>query len=583
MKRGKKVLTVFLAVLLLLSTSMQILAADPAGEGTEPAPESAPAENERPELTEEERLQQELDAVYAMPVESNAIEGWPQGPGTYGEAAIVMEVETGAILYGKNIDEHYFPASITKVLTSLIALENGQLSDPVQFSNECVSSVKPDEASIGMKEGNQISLEQALYATLLASANEAAYAVGESVGKNAGYDYSWFIQQMNQRCQELGGANSNFVNANGVHDPNHYTCARDMALISREMFKHPEFFTIAQTHEYTIPASETTEEHIFQQHDKMLDPGDENYYEYVIGGKTGYTSDALSTLITMADNGSMQLVCVVLKTHGQNIYPDTRNLLEYAFSNFGKVMAADYESSEYVESIGNTQAADESAGTGTEGETAAPEGSPEGEGTPDGTVPEGSPEGEGTPDGAAAPEGSPEGEGTPDGTAAPEGSPEGEGTPDGTVPEGSTDGAVEADAGAMDTGTEENSNGYVILPNGVEFQDLDMEIIPDGDTGNTGTLEYRFSGNLMGSVRAVLSPSYLEEGIVKTRNGKADKDSDGPKIKNPFKKLIKKCKALIQSKTPMEKKILLLEGVILLILIIMFIVLLNRMKRHRRD
>lgn len=110
-----------------------------------------------------------------------------------------------------------------------------------------------------------------------------------------------------------------------------------------------------------------------------------------------------------------------------------------------------------------------------------------------------------------------------------------------------------------------------------------MEIIPDGDTGNTGTLEYRFSGNLMGSVRAVLSPSYLEEGIVKTRNGKADKDSDGPKIKNPFKKLIKKCKALIQSKTPMEKKILLLEGVILLILIIMFIVLLNRMKRHRRD
>ena len=411
--------------------------------------------------------------------------------------------------------------------------------------------MKPDEASIGMKEGNQISLEQALYATLLASANEAAYAVGESVGKNAGYDYSWFIQQMNQRCQELGGANSNFVNANGVHDPNHYTCARDMALISREMFKHPEFFTIAQTHEYTIPASETTEEHIFQQHDKMLDPGDENYYEYVIGGKTGYTSDALSTLITMADNGSMQLVCVVLKTHGQNIYPDTRNLLEYAFSNFGKVMAADYESSEYVESIGNTQAADESAGTGTEGETAAPEGSPEGEGAPDGTVPEGSPEREGT--------------------------------PDGTVPEGSTDGAVEADAGAMDTGTEENSNGYVILPNGVEFQDLDMEIIPDGDTGNTGTLEYRFSGNLMGSVRAVLSPSYLEEGIVKTRNGKADKDSDGPKIKNPFKKLIKKCKALIQSKTPMEKKILLLEGVILLILIIMFIVLLNRMKRHRRD
>ena len=136
-----------------------------------------------------------------------------------------------------------------------------------------------------------------MHAMLLASANEAAYAIGESVGVNAGHDYNWFIEQMNSRCKELGGENSNFANTNGLHDPNHYTCARDMALIGRELFKHPEFFQIVQTLNYTIPASETTEEHVFHQKHKMLQPSNSNYYPYTIGGKTGYTSDALSTLI----------------------------------------------------------------------------------------------------------------------------------------------------------------------------------------------------------------------------------------------------------------------------------------------
>ncbi len=303
------------------------------------------------ELTPEEQLQQELDQVYAMEVQSNGWEAWPAGPGTYGEAAIVMEVGTGTILYAKNIDAHHYPASITKLVTTLAALKNGNLQDPVTFSHNSVSFLKWDEASIGMKEGNQLTLEQALYATLLASANEAAYAVGESVGVNAGHDYNWFIQQMNEICRELGGTNSNFVNTNGLHDPNHYTCARDMALIGRELFQYPDFFRIAQTPQYTIPASATTEEHVFQQHHEMLLPDNSDYYPYAIGGKTGYTSDALSTLVTMADNGSMQLVCVVLKTHGINVYPDTRNLLEYGFQNFRKVSVAEEETSKNVEEI----------------------------------------------------------------------------------------------------------------------------------------------------------------------------------------------------------------------------------------
>ena len=264
-------------------------------------------------------------------------------------AAGSFDLASGEVDYAQNIFNKMYPASITKVLTSLIALKYGNLSDKVTFSNDCISFMQPGDSSVGLKEGNVISLEQALYATLLASANEAAYAVAENVGKNAGHDYNWFIQQMNEECKSLGGNNSNFVNANGLHDDNHYTCARDMALIGREIWRYPEFLKICQEQSYTIPASDTTEEHVFPQHHKMLIKENKNYYQYAVAGKTGYTSNALSTLITMADNGNMKLVCVVLRTHGANIYPDTKNLFEYVFNNFQKIPVADEKKPDEVE------------------------------------------------------------------------------------------------------------------------------------------------------------------------------------------------------------------------------------------
>ena len=376
-----------------------------------------------------------------------------------------MEVGTGAILYAKNIDDHHYPASITKVMTALVALENGQLTDTVTFSHDSVAFLQPGYSSVGLKEGNIISLDQALHATLLASANEAAYAVGESVGINAGYDYNWFLEQMNIRCKELGGENSNFVNTNGLHDPNHYTCARDMALIGRELFKYPEFFSIVQTLNYEIPESETTEQHVFQQKHKMLIPGNSNYYEYAIGGKTGYTSDALSTLITMADNGNLQLVCVVLRTHGANIYPDTRNLFDYAFANFQKISVEENETSEDVDEC----------------------------------------------------------------------------------------------------------SGYVVVPNGVEFTDLDMEIIPDGGTSTEATLEYRYDDQVVGSARAVLSQSYLAEHAQKVQDVKElraqTKEKSEDNEKNLWEKLVEK----FGKKSLTEKIIILVASILLLVLIAVFL------------
>lgn len=297
--------------------------------------------------------QQQLEDTYKQEVQTNQLKEWPQAPGIYGDAGIVMDAETGAVLYGKNIDQQEYPASITKLLTALLAFEYCDMTEDVVITAESLTCLGDGYASIGLKEGNVISMEQALYAMLLASSNEVAYAVGETVAKTQGEDYQWFIDEMNRKVEELGGTNSHFVNTNGVHEEDHYTCARDMALIAKELFDYPEFFTICQTTSYTIPASATTEEHIFQQKHEMLVPGYSDYYEYAVGGKTGYTTEANNTLVTMADNGEMKLVCVTLKVFPGHVYSDTKALLDYGFSNF-QHMAIDVDGSQGIEKILDT-------------------------------------------------------------------------------------------------------------------------------------------------------------------------------------------------------------------------------------
>ena len=362
MKQSKKVVARIIILILALFTVIpgtvsQKVYAEPGGsESSQAADASKDDSNKKEEkkeedMTPEEREKKAEEDAYKMEIQSNGWKNWPKGPGTYGEAAIVMDAGTGSILYAKNIDEHEYPASITKVLTSLIALKYGNLSDKVTFSNDCISFMQPGDSSVGLKEGNVISLEQALYATLLASANEAAYAVAENVGKNAGHDYNWFIQQMNEECKSLGGNNSNFVNANGLHDEQHYTTAHDMARIGAAVYQKEAFRTISQSLSHTIPATNlVNEERTFQQKHKMLWPQNDNYYEYCKGGKTGYTDQARTTLVTMADNGDMQLVAVVLYDFGNDAYIDTRAMFDYAYSNFSKISLKDQKLPEGVKS-----------------------------------------------------------------------------------------------------------------------------------------------------------------------------------------------------------------------------------------
>ena len=179
-------------------------------------------------MTFEEALQASYDTV----PDTDNIQGWPQGPRVYGNSAIVMDMDSGAVLYAKKPDERHYPASITKLLTALVALENSKTDDEVYFSEDSVSFLEPGDASIGMTPGEILSMNDALYGMLLASANEVSYAIAESVGKLMGGDYNTFIQAMNDRAAELGCTGSHWMNANGLHDEQHYTTAHDMALIA---------------------------------------------------------------------------------------------------------------------------------------------------------------------------------------------------------------------------------------------------------------------------------------------------------------------------------------------------------------
>ncbi len=257
---------------------------------------------------------------------------WPEGPDVEAESAIVMDAESGLVLYEKNADAQQYPASITKIMTTLLALENCSLDETVTFSADAVYKNEGETSHIARDLGEEMTLEDTLYAVMLESANECAWAVGEHVG---GGDIDTFVDMMNARAAQLGCTNTHFANPNGLHDDNHYTSARDMALISQEAIKNPMFRKIIGTTQYTIPPTNKHSDPTYlNNHHKMLNSykGSEYLYEYCIGGKTGYTEAAHNTLVTYAEKDGMLLICVVMKTWSP--YDDTIELFDYCFDNF---------------------------------------------------------------------------------------------------------------------------------------------------------------------------------------------------------------------------------------------------------
>ena len=261
---------------------------------------------------------------------------WPNAPSTSAGSAVLIDADTGAVLYDKNSHTKAYPASITKLMTGLLTIENCSLDEIVTFSQTAAKSVVPGvDANIATKVGEKFTVEQSLYALLLSSANEVAYGLAEHVAGSL----ASFTDMMNSRAKELGALNTHFSNASGLSDTNHYTTAYDMAMIGRLCFTNSTFISIdSYVGNYKLGPTNLTPEIRSLHSTNLMFKGQQFFYQYCKGGKTGFTDESGYTLISYAEKDGMRLICVVMKeSKADDRYNDTKSLFEYGFNNFKKV------------------------------------------------------------------------------------------------------------------------------------------------------------------------------------------------------------------------------------------------------
>ncbi len=285
--------------------------------------------------------EQRLEQQRAMPVQSNEVPNWPTGPIVNAESAILMDADTGVILYSKNIHQREYPASTTKTLTALIVSEQCQLDEIVTFSYDAVFDTPRDSSHIAMDVGQELTLEQSLQAILICSANEVCYALAEHITHTT--DWSVFAEIMNERAEELGCLNSHFANPNGLPDENHYTTAYDLAMIGRAFFANELLCKITTTRRMEFPATDKLPLGKLENNQMMIIPGGVYAYEGLVGCKTGFTDDARYCLVSCAEKNGMKLICVVLRDEQPYQYEDTIALFDYGFANFEKVNVSQQE------------------------------------------------------------------------------------------------------------------------------------------------------------------------------------------------------------------------------------------------
>lgn len=256
---------------------------------------------------------------------------WPQAPEISNETGILMEAATGQVLFDKGMDEVRYPASTTKVMTALLILENIEdLSEVITFTDVITPDLEPGNSTIDAKVGEQLTVEQCLYAIMLASANEVCTQMAVRVAGSV----SNFTAMMNEHAAELGCENTHFVNANGLPDPNHYTTAHDLAKILAAAVANEDFCKISGASAYTIPPTNMTASARNLSNTNALIAEGDSHYEGVLAGKTGHTEAARNTLVTAARRDNMTLICVVMRSEGKDRFTDTTALFDYGFNNF---------------------------------------------------------------------------------------------------------------------------------------------------------------------------------------------------------------------------------------------------------
>ncbi|MGN1014036.1 MAG: D-alanyl-D-alanine carboxypeptidase family protein, partial [Butyricicoccus sp.] len=255
-------------------------------------------------------------------------------------ASICVSAETGDIIHEYNSKEPMYPASTTKILTALVVLDNCEdLSETVTMEHSDFTDVENGASTAGLLEGETVTVESLLYCLLLPSGNEAANALARYIGG----DVATFVQMMNDTADELGCVNSNFVNTNGLHDDNHYTCAYDLYLIAQAAMKYESFQTIVNTAQKKLPASNMQEERIiYTTNELIFSTYSPLYYANCYGIKTGHTTPAGYCLVSYAKNADLGLsyYTVVLgcqyddKASTAGSFVETRELFDWAFQNF---------------------------------------------------------------------------------------------------------------------------------------------------------------------------------------------------------------------------------------------------------
>lgn len=252
-----------------------------------------------------------------------------------GQSAIVIDAKSGEAIFEKNADTPMFPASTTKILTVLIALQNSAPEDMVTV-NPSALMVPEDGSMIGLVAGETLTMDALIKATMVASGNDGANAIAEHI---AGSQEA-FVRLMNETAFQLGATSSHFNNAHGYHDENHYSTARDMAIITRAAMAIPEFREIAKLYSFVLPGvgPDGKERKKLYSHSRFLLNPDINegkyYYPYAIGVKTGYHSQAGNCFVGAAEKGGIELISVTLKSGADSRWTDTKRLMEYAFSRY---------------------------------------------------------------------------------------------------------------------------------------------------------------------------------------------------------------------------------------------------------
>lgn len=272
-------------------------------------------------------------------------------PSVYSPACILIDADSGKILYSKNANTKMYPASTTKIMTAILTLENCKLDDVAIASHNAVYSIPYGYSVATIQEGEELTIEQLLNVLLIPSANDAAVVLAEHIAGSV----EAFSDMMNSKAVELGCKNTHFVNPNGIHDEEHYSTAYDLALIGKYAMQFDTFRTIVQKTSYSLPKTNKydKEDRLFNTTNDLIkknySSSPTNYYQYATGAKTGYTDAAKSCIVATATKDDISLIAVVLHsgTTAEGLSQralDCKTLFEYGFNNYSIKSIAEKDS-----------------------------------------------------------------------------------------------------------------------------------------------------------------------------------------------------------------------------------------------